>query len=100
MKVLQVLLMGGLLLMAPVVSSAQADGSATVTIAVDGLSCPFCAYGLEKHLKRVKGVASVQIEMQRGRAAVVLEPGAQVEDRALREAVKRAGFTARAISHH
>ena len=27
-----------------------------IQVKVDGLSCPFCAYGLEKYLKKIKGV--------------------------------------------
>jgi len=71
---------------------------ASATIQVDGLSCPFCTYGLEKHLKKLADVERVTIDMKGGRAIVRLKPGAQVNDAALREAVKRAGFTARGIT--
>jgi len=69
----------------------------TATIAVDGLSCPFCAYGLEKNLKKVKGIESVSIDMKTGHAIVALKQGVQVNDQTLRQAVKKAGFTARDI---
>jgi len=99
MKILRLLLITGLLFMAPVMSlSAQESGSETATIAVDGLSCPFCAYGLEKNLKQVKGIESVNIDMKTGKATVVLKPDAHVGDAALKEAVKKAGFTAREIT--
>jgi len=70
----------------------------TATIAVDGLSCPFCAYGLEKNLKKVNGIESVKIDMKSGHATVALKQGAQVDDQVLRQAVKKAGFTAREIT--
>jgi len=76
---------------------AGVDSNQTATIAVDGLSCPFCAYGLEKNLKKVKGIESVNIDMKTGKATVVLKPYAHVGDAALKEAVKKAGFTAREI---
>ncbi len=32
-----------------------------VHVQVNGLACPFCAYGLEKKLKPLAGVAGVQV---------------------------------------
>jgi len=99
MKILRLLLITGLLFMAPVMSLlAQEGGAQTAIIAVDGLSCPFCVYGLEKNLKKVNGVESVNIDMKTGKATVVLKPDAHVDDQALRQAVKKAGFTARDIT--
>jgi len=99
MKILRLLLITGLLLAAPVISvSAPAVGAPSATIVVDGLSCPFCAYGLEKHLKKIKGVEGVEINMKSGKATVAFKPGVQVNDQTLRQAVKKAGFTARDIT--
>ncbi len=70
------------------------------SIQVDGLSCPFCAYGLEKNLKKVKGIESVDIDMKTGKATVIIKSDRQVDDQALRQAVKKAGFTARDIARH
>ncbi len=99
MKILQLLLLTGLLLAAPVTSIfAQDANKPTATIRVDGLSCPFCAYGLEKHLKKIAGVEGVQINMKSGKAIVHLKQGTQINDAALKEAVKKAGFTARGIT--
>jgi len=99
MKILRLLLITGLLFMAPVMFlSAQEGGAQTAIIAVDGLSCPFCTYGLEKNLKKVKGIESVSIDMKTGHATVTLKQDVRVEDQALRQAVKKAGFTARKIT--
>ena len=68
--------------------------------AVDGLSCPFCAYGLEKNLKKVTGVERVDIDMKTGKATAFLKPDANIDDSVLREAVKKAGFTARDIKRN
>jgi mercuric ion binding protein len=99
MKILRLLLITGLLLTTPVISvSAQENSAQSATIQVDGLSCPFCAYGLEKHLKKIKGVEGVEINIKSGKATVALKHGAQVDDAVLKEAVKKAGFTARGIT--
>jgi len=71
--------------------------SQKATIEVDGLSCPFCAYGLEKNLKKVKAIESVNIDMKTGKATVIIKSDRQVDDQVLRQAVKKAGFTARDI---
>jgi len=99
MRILRLLLITGMLLAVPVISAqAQDAGEQFATIQVDGLSCPFCAYGLEKHLKKVAGVEGVEINMKNGKAIVRLKPDAQVGDAALKTAVKKAGFTARGIT--
>ncbi len=99
MTILRCLLLFVLLLTAPLAPTvAQEMTARSATITVDGLSCPFCAYGLEKHLKRVAGVERVDINMKDGKAIVHLKPGAQVDDAALKAAVKKAGFTARRIT--
>lgn len=99
MNILRLLLMIGLLLVAPFTNiHAEAYNTPSAMIQVDGLSCPFCAYGLEKHLKKIDGVENVKIYMKDGNATVTLKPGATVDDSTLIEAVKKAGFTARGIT--
>jgi len=99
MRIFRFLLMAGLLTFAPITSVFSQDASEpSASIQVDGLSCPFCAYGLEKHLKKIAGVEGVEINMKSGKAIVRLKPDAQVDDAALKAAVKKAGFTARGIT--
>ena len=53
----------------------QPFGMLEVSVQVDGLSCPFCAYGLEKKLRKVANVASLEIQVSDGRAVLTPEPG-------------------------
>lgn len=69
-----------------------------ITLRVDGLACPFCAYGLEKKIIRLEGVSSYDVDMREGKVFVGLNPGAQIELNSLYKAVKEAGFTLRSIS--
>lgn len=69
-----------------------------IIVRVDGASCPFCAFGLEKRLGRIAGVASVTIDMKAGKAIVSVKKGAKITEQALRQAVEEAGFTPREIS--
>jgi len=62
-------------------------------IGVDGMSCPFCAYGVEKKLKKVKDVESVTIDLNEGEIMVIAKAGATIKEESLRKAVHDAGFT-------
>ena len=66
-------------------------------VQVDGLACPFCAYGLEKKLKKLPGAANVHIELNEGRAAFDVASGVLLPG-PIRDAVRDAGFTARNIT--
>lgn len=65
------------------------------TIEVDGLACPFCAYGIEKQLLAIAGVETVETDIRSGTVTVTMQPGSTLDDHAARKAVAAAGFTMR-----
>jgi len=65
---------------------------------VDGLSCPFCAYGIEKKLKKTAGVESVEIDLQRGVVTVKTREGVKLTKRQMKRLVRDAGFTLKSLS--
>lgn len=65
---------------------------------VDGLACAFCAYGLEKKLKNLKGVEEVKISLNEGKVWIKLKEGYKVDEKTLRKLVKESGFILREIS--
>ena len=77
--------------------TSPGDTTRQIIVRVDGASCPFCAFGLEKRLGNLEGVANVKIEMKAGKAIVTVKEGATVSEQALRQAVEKAGFTPREI---
>ena len=76
---------------------AVAGEKATYAIGVDGLACPFCAYGIEKQLGRIAGVETVLTDIESGTVAVTMEEGATLEEAAATNAVEDAGFTLRSF---
>jgi len=78
------------------VPSAQARVE-RVTVAVDGMSCPFCAFGVEKKLKGVEGTGSVKVNLKAGSATLSVREGASINVRQVPDAIKAAGFTPGAI---
>ncbi len=98
---LAVSLTGLLLLAFTQAAAAQAPqelGMLEVSVQVDGLSCPFCAYGLEKKLRKVGNVARIEIRVDEGRAVVTPESGTSLELDELEQAVRDGGFTPREVS--
>ena len=78
--------------------AGAADAQVTeARVRVDGLACPFCAYGLEKKLNGISGVGKIEINVKEGTATLIAGPGASVDIEALEEAVSKAGFTPRGI---
>ena len=72
--------------------------SAEVVMRVDGLACAFCAYGLEKKLKSLKGVEEVKISLNEGKVWIRLKEGYRVDEDTLRKLVKESGFVVREIT--
>ena len=72
----------------------------TVVVRVDGMVCPFCAYGLEKRLGEIAAVDSVIVQLSDGLVQIREREGRQVSDAVLRQVVTKAGFTVREVSRN
>jgi copper ion binding protein len=70
-----------------------ADVRRRAVITVEGVACPFCAYGIDKHLRAVPGVTDVQVDLGASKVTVDVAPGANVTEEALQRAIRDAGFT-------
>ncbi len=68
-----------------------------VIIEVDGLSCPFCAYGIEKRLKKIDSVDELSVLLKEGKVQLKLKEGETVSEERLQQAIADAGFEARSI---
>ncbi len=62
---------------------------------VDGLACPFCAYGIEKELTRTEGLETFDIDINAGTITVTMAEGATMSEAQADQIVKDAGFTLR-----
>ena len=71
--------------------------NANIVLYVDGMSCPFCAYGLEKRLREIPAIDELVIRVSDGLVQIRLVDGQELEDEQLEEAVERAGFSPREI---
>lgn len=63
---------------------------------VDGLVCSFCAYGLEKNLKKsLKGIESLDISLNKGSVEIDFKENNSVDLTKIRGIIKDSGFTLR-----
>lgn len=74
--------------------AAITDGPARITVTVTGLSCPFCAYGLEKRLRKLEGLDSLHIDFKTGAVTLIVRDGSKAPDALIRQLVKDGGFEA------
>lgn len=70
-------------------------GEARYALRVDGLACPFCAYGIEKHLERIDGVRQAATELGDGVVIVTMAEGRELTEPEAKKAVDAAGFSLR-----
>ena len=63
----------------------------TKTIFIEGMSCGHCSKRVEEALKSVKGVKSVQVNLETKNAVVALKT--DVENEILKSAVEYVGFS-------
>lgn len=64
-----------------------------VDIAVKGMTCPFCAYGLEKNLGKASEVDHASASLKGQNVRIVLKPGAQADLDRYKQLIHDAGFT-------
>lgn len=65
----------------------------SLSVVVEGMSCPFCVYGVEKKLKKVEGVKSVIISMKDGVATLIVKEGQSININQVPAVVRDSGFT-------
>ena len=84
-----------LLLAMPAFAAQAQYHQARYQLKVDGLACPFCAYGIEKKLTHTDGVKDVAVDINSGIVTVTMAEGATLTQDRARKIVKDAGFSLR-----
>lgn len=68
-----------------------------IELKVDGLTCPFCYYNLQKPLKKISALISLKSNYKKGLVRASVKPGEPLDLAPIRQAVADTGFTLRAI---
>ena len=69
------------------------DGDEVRLYEVFGMDCPGCHGGLENLINKVPGVKASKANWEKQQLQVAIEPGAEVSDQAIYDAIKQANFT-------
>ena len=77
-------------------ASAFADGT-RYQMRVDGLACPYCAYGIEKNLKKIDGVEKIEVDLNNGLVTVNVAAGVTLTEAQMVKLFSDAGFTYRSM---
>ena len=75
---------------------ALADGT-QYRMRVDGLACPYCAYGIEKNLKKIDGVEKIDVDLNNGLVTVNVAAGVTLTDAQMAKLFTDSGFTFRSM---
>lgn len=66
-------------------------------IRVDGLACPYCAYGIEKQFTQREGVKQFDMDLEKGVVKVTLKDGEEITESQLKQLFDEAGFSYRSV---
>ncbi len=69
-----------------------------VILQVKGMTCEFCAYNMEKQLKRIDAVDKVQVKLDEQKVLLTLHDDQTVTEDSIRDAVTNAGFTTEGVT--
>ncbi len=67
---------------------------------VEGMNCPFCAYGIEKNLKRLDGVEQVEVDLAHGQFWLKVDDAITMSEETVSTIVRDAGFTFKGLTRH
>lgn len=67
------------------------------TMRVDGMACPYCAYGIEKKLKAIEGIQNIDIDLDKGLVIVIGTESVDLSEEKMTTLFQDAGFTFRSM---
>lgn len=90
-----------LTIVAVVLMTIPALADTTYSMRVDGLACPYCAYGIEKKLEQIEGVdaESIDVDLKAGVVRVTTTDDVELTEERMKELFHDAGFTYRGMEH-
>jgi copper chaperone len=75
-------------------------GEVHIQLGVDGMSCPFCVFGIEKQLKKINGVEDIKSDLAEGKFWVKATGTDVLSEDNARTLLEDAGFTLRSFEVH
>lgn len=70
-----------------------------IRIEVNGLACPFCAYGIEKRLLKIESIEQLSVNLKEGTIDLKLKKKAVLSEEKIKKAVVEAGFEVQRVTY-
>jgi len=88
------------MLLLPGAGLPKAWANTQYELRVDGMACPYCAYGIEKKLKALDGVIreSLQVKLNDGVVKFEALDDVPITEPVLKKLINDSGFTLRSVS--
>jgi mercuric ion binding protein len=86
------------MLLSMIWSAATLAAGTEYRMRVDGLACPYCAYGIEKKLKAIEGVEKIDVNLDAGLVIVDVAEGVELTEPQMKTLLQDAGFTYRSMT--
>lgn len=68
-----------------------------VEVGIDGLSCPFCVWGLRQQMKGIKAIDELEVSLKKSMVRFILKENSPLSIEEIKDAVKKAGFSVRDV---
>jgi len=65
-----------------------------VDVEIEGMTCKFCAYSVQKNLSKLAGVELAEVNIESKKAHIVMAKGHQADIEQIKKKISEAGFTA------
>jgi len=80
------------------IANVSAAAGYQYDLRVDGLACPFCAYGIEKKIINTEGVTSIDFDLVKGLVIVKTSNKVSFTEPELKIIIHDAGFTLKSMT--
>jgi mercuric ion binding protein len=69
-----------------------------IKMKVSGMTCDFCAQGIQKKLKKEAGVTEVKVDLDAKTVSVALKEGSDISDERLKKLITDSGYELKEIN--
>lgn len=78
-------------------AAASTARAVVYKLKVNGLACPYCAYGIEKTFDKTDKTANIEVQIASGFVVLHMKPGRTFTPKRLKQLVSNAGFTLKGV---
>jgi len=70
-----------------------ASKSNSLEMQINGMTCPFCVYSIEKNLNKLPNIEQAEVSLWHKKVKIKMKTGHFVDEKKVRELIIKSGFT-------